>query len=54
MLISGEGGVGFARGICVTGVDDAEEVTFQKSGIVFTTLVKSCKKHLLKLLQASF
>ena len=37
MLISGEGGVGFARGICVTGVDDAEEVTFQKSGIVFIT-----------------
>ncbi len=37
MLISGEGGVGFARGICVTGKDDAAELTFQKTGIVFTT-----------------
>lgn len=37
MLISGEGGVGFARGICVTGKDDARELTFQKTGIVFTT-----------------
>ena len=37
MLISGEGGVGFARGICVTGKDDAESLTFQKTGIVFTT-----------------
>ena len=37
MLISGEGGVGFARGICVTGKDDTESLTFQKSGIVFTT-----------------
>jgi hypothetical protein len=37
MLISGEGGVGFARGICVTGKEDAESLTFQKTGIVFTT-----------------
>lgn len=37
MLISGEDGVGFARGICVTGVEDAAELTFQKTGIVFTT-----------------
>ena len=37
MLISGDDGVGFARGICVTGVEDAPELTFQKSGIVFTT-----------------
>jgi hypothetical protein len=38
MLISGEQGVGFARGICVTGKEDAAELTFQKTGIVFTTL----------------
>ena len=37
MLISGEGGVGFARGICVTGEEDAAEITFQKTGVVFTT-----------------
>jgi len=37
MLISGEGGVGFARGICVTGKEDASELVFQKTGIVFTT-----------------
>ena len=37
MLISGEQGVGFARGICVTGKEDAESLTFQKTGIVFTT-----------------
>ena len=37
MLISGEGGVGFARGICVTGKEDAESLTFKKTGIVFTT-----------------
>ena len=37
MLIQGEGGVGFARGICVTGKEDAAELTFQKTGIVFTT-----------------
>jgi len=37
MLIQGEGGVGFARGICVTGKEDAEELVFQKTGIVFTT-----------------
>ena len=37
MLISGEQGVGFARGICVTGKEDASELTFQKTGIVFTT-----------------
>jgi hypothetical protein len=37
MLISGESGVGFARGICVTGKEDAESLTFQKTGIVFTT-----------------
>jgi hypothetical protein len=37
MLISGEGGVGFARGICVTGNEDAAEITFQKTGVVFTT-----------------
>ena len=37
MLISGETGVGFARGICVTGKEDAAELTFQKTGIVFTT-----------------
>jgi len=37
MLIQGEGGVGFARGICVTGKEDAESLTFQKTGIVFTT-----------------
>ena len=37
MLISGEQGVGFARGICVTGKEDASELVFQKTGIVFTT-----------------
>jgi len=37
MLIQGEGGVGFARGICVTGKEDAAELVFQKTGIVFTT-----------------
>lgn len=37
MLIQGEGGVGFARGICVTGKEDAAKLTFQKTGIVFTT-----------------
>ena len=37
MLISGENGVGFARGICVTGVEDAAELTFYKTGIVFVT-----------------
>ena len=37
MLISGESGVGFARGICVTGKEDVESLTFQKTGIVFTT-----------------
>jgi len=37
MLIQGEQGVGFARGICVTGVEDAKELVFQKNGIVFTT-----------------
>jgi hypothetical protein len=37
MLISGEGGVGFARGICVTGKEDVDELTFFKTGIVFTT-----------------
>jgi len=37
MLISGEQGVGFARGICVTGKEDAESLTFQKTGVVFTT-----------------
>ena len=37
MLIQGEGGVGFARGICVTGKEDAKELVFQKTGIVFTT-----------------
>ena len=37
MLISGEGGVGFARGICVTGKEDAAEIAFQKTGVVFTT-----------------
>ena len=37
MLIQGDEGVGFARGICVTGKEDAAELTFQKTGIVFTT-----------------
>ena len=37
MLIQGGGGVGFARGICVTGKEDAAEITFQKTGVVFTT-----------------
>ena len=37
MLISGEQGVGFARGVCVTGKEDAAELVFQKTGIVFTT-----------------
>jgi hypothetical protein len=37
MLISGEQGVGFARGVCVTGKEDAAELVFQKTGVVFTT-----------------
>ena len=41
MLISGEGGVGFARGVCVTGDEDAKELTFQKTGIVFVTPTSS-------------
>ena len=37
MLIQGEGGVGFARGICETGKEDAKEIVFQKTVVVFTT-----------------
>jgi len=41
MLISGENGVGFAQGICVTGETDAAELTFYKTGIVFVTPTSS-------------
>ena len=37
MLISGEGGVGFARGICVTGKEDAKDLTIHAGGLVFVT-----------------
>ncbi len=37
MLVSGENGVGFGRGICVTGVDNADSVTFYIGGLVFVT-----------------
>jgi len=40
-LISGENGVGFAQGICVTGETDAAELTFYKTGIVFVTPTSS-------------
>jgi len=37
MLISGEDGVGFARGVCVTGKEDLDHLTFYKAGVAFVT-----------------
>lgn len=37
MLIQGDEGVGFARGVCVTGGEDVDTLVFQKTGVVFTT-----------------
>ena len=37
MLVSGEQGVGFGTGICVTGEDYPKSVRFYTGGIVFVT-----------------
>jgi hypothetical protein len=37
MLVSGEQGVGFGTGICVTGEDNPKFVDFYTGGIVFAT-----------------
>ena len=37
MLVSGENGVGFGHGICVTGEDSPKQMTFYTGGIVFVT-----------------
>lgn len=37
MLISGDSGVGFARGCCVTGKEDLDHLTFYKAGVAFVT-----------------
>lgn len=37
MLVQGENGVGFANGICVTGEERPETMTFYNGGIVFIT-----------------
>ena len=37
MLVSGEQGVGFGTGICVTGEDSPKSVRFYTGGIVFVT-----------------
>ena len=37
MLVSGEQGIGFGTGICVTGEDSPKSVSFYTGGIVFVT-----------------
>ena len=37
MLVSGEQGVGFGTGVCVTGEDSPKSVRFYTGGIVFVT-----------------
>tara|TARA_R110002096_G_scaffold69149_1_gene166339 strand:- start:19732 stop:20010 length:279 start_codon:yes stop_codon:yes gene_type:complete len=41
MVVNGEQGLGFARGICVTGEADPVSGTFYNSGIVFVTKVNA-------------
>jgi hypothetical protein len=41
MLVNGEGGMGFANGICVTGQEDPTSMTFYVGGIVFVTKTSS-------------
>ena len=37
MLVNGDNGLGFAKGICVTGREDPNEMKFYVGGIVFVT-----------------
>ena len=37
MLITTAEGMGFARGVCLTGVENADEMTFYSGGIVFVS-----------------
>ena len=37
MLITTNEGMGFARGVCLTGVENASEMTFYSGGIVFVS-----------------
>ena len=39
MVINGSEGMGFARGVCVTGLENPPEVSFYTSGIVFVSPV---------------
>ena len=39
MVINGSEGMGFARGVCVTGMENPPEVSFYTSGIVFVSPV---------------
>ena len=39
MVINGPEGMGFARGVCVTGLENPPEVSFYTSGIVFVSPV---------------
>jgi hypothetical protein len=37
MIVNTKDGMGFARGVCLTGKENPEEVTFWGSGIVLVT-----------------
>ena len=37
MLITTNEGMGFARGVCLTGVENPEEMTFYSAGIIFVS-----------------
>ena len=39
MVINSQDGMGFARGVCVTGMENPHEVSFYTSGIVFMSPV---------------
>jgi hypothetical protein len=39
MVVNGDQGMGFAMGVCVTGKENPEEVSFYTAGIVFVTPV---------------
>ena len=41
MVVNGDQGMGFAMGVCVTGKENPEEVSFYTAGIVFVTPVNS-------------